>query len=117
MRILTAIATILALTTGAEAGSSLFKTAIVGLAPTPFCSSKSVLINYQLNRLNNPVKAAALRAKCGTLPAGEKVSLIYSFGDEVAGAYVVQVRTTGDSEPQIGYALTSGFSIAQARQQ
>ncbi len=48
MRILTAIATILALTTGAEAGSSLFKTAIVGLAPTPFCSSKSVLINYQI---------------------------------------------------------------------
>jgi|GEM_PF-3832915 len=115
MRILTAIATILSLTVGAEAGSSdLFKTAIVGLASTPFCSSKSVLINYQMNRLNNPIKAAALRARCGTLPAGEKVSLIYSFGDEVAGAYIVQVRTTDVLEPQIGYALTTGFSIAQA---
>ncbi len=90
-----------------------FKTAIVGSEAAPICSSKSLIVTYQLNRLNDPVKADAASAKCGRLAPGSQVAIIYQFGDELAGAHPVQVRPLSPAGAKIGYALTSAFSIAQ----
>ncbi|PPQ30210.1 hypothetical protein CCR94_12855 [Rhodoblastus sphagnicola] len=90
-----------------------FKNAIVGSEPALLCPSRTLILNYQLNRLNDPVKAEASRVHCAQLPAGAKVALIYQYGDEIAGAHMVQVRPLNKPDAKIGFTLTSAFSIAQ----
>ena len=90
-----------------------FKTAIVGSEPALLCSTRTQILTYQLNRLNDPIKAETARIHCAQLAPGAKVALIYQYGDEIAGAHMVQVRPLHKPDARIGYALTSAFSIAQ----
>jgi hypothetical protein len=90
-----------------------FNNAIVGSEPALLCPSRALIETYQLNRLNDPVKAGAARARCAQLAPGSKVALIYQYGDDLAGAYLVQVRPLDRAGAGIGYALTSAFTIAQ----
>jgi hypothetical protein len=90
-----------------------FKNAVVGSEPALFCPTRTLIQTYQLNRLNDPIKAEAARVRCAQLAPDSKVALIYQYGDEIAGAHMVQVRPLGAPDARIGYALTSAFSIAQ----
>jgi hypothetical protein len=107
----TLLTTMLALVAAPAFAGPTFKTAIVGSEPALLCPSRTLIQTYQLNRLNDPVKADQARAGCAQLAPGSKVALIYQYGDEIAGAHIVQVRPNGNA--RIGYALTSAFSIAQ----
>jgi hypothetical protein len=108
-----ALATLLALATLPAFAGPAFKSAIVGSEPALLCPSRTLILTYQLNRLNDPIKAEAARVHCAQMPAGSKVALIYQYGDEIAGAHMVQVRPLAKADAKIGYALTSAFSIAQ----
>ena len=87
--------------------------AAVGADAAPYCSTKKLIETYQLNRVSDPLKAAAARAKCAKLVPGSEVAVIYQYGDEVAGVHVVQVRPLAPGHEGVAYALTSAFSITQ----
>ncbi|PPQ38914.1 hypothetical protein CH337_08895 [Rhodoblastus acidophilus] len=107
------LTTMLALAALPALAGSQFKHAIVGSEPALLCPTRTLILNYQLNRLNDPVRAEASRVHCAQMPAGTKVALIYQYGDELAGAHMVQVRPLNKPDAKIGYSLTSAFSIAQ----
>jgi hypothetical protein len=106
------LTTVLALAALPAFAGPKFSNAIVGSEPALFCSTRTQILTYQLNRLNDPIKAETARIRCAQLAPGAKVALIYQYGDEIAGAHMVQVRPLKAGAP-IGYALTSAFSIAQ----
>lgn len=107
---LAAILTVAALP--AVAGPN-FPHAVVGADSAPICPSKMLIETYQLNRLNDPLKAAGAFAKCAQLPPGSEVAVIFQYGTELAGAHVVQVRPLTPGSAGVGYALTSAFSITR----
>ncbi|MCW2274495.1 hypothetical protein M2321_002073 [Rhodoblastus acidophilus] len=107
------LTTVLALVAAPAFAGPKFKTAIVGSEPALLCQTRTQILTYQLNRLNDPIKAETARVHCAQLAPGAKVALIYLYGDEIAGAHMVQVRPLHKPDAKIGYALTSAFSIAQ----
>lgn len=109
---LTLVAVLAVAALPAVAGPNLPR-AVVGADAATICPSKTQIETYQLNRLNDPLKAASASARCAQIPPGAEVAVIYQYGAEIAGVHVVQVRPLKPENAGIGYALTSSFSIVR----
>src|SRR5574337_2010125 len=107
------LAAVLALAALPAVAEPKFPHAVVGADAGLLCPSRTLIQTYQLNRRNDPVKAAAASSKCAQLAPGAEVAVIYQYGDEIAGAHLVQVRPLAPENAGIGYALTSAFSITR----